>query len=167
MSLGDTYLTVLGWIGSEPDFKEIRQTPHASFRLGSTPRQFDRSLNNYVDKPTTWYTVQCWRSLAQNAFESIRIGQPVIVTGRLRTHEWTDDSGEQHSRVILEAFSLGHDLNRGTTTFAKNAPRADSVRTPVESVESVERPTETTAAPYPPDEYSVAPLPLSATAEAA
>ena len=65
MSLGDTYLTVLGWIGSEPDFKEIRQTPHASFRLGSTPRQFDRSLNTYVDKPTTWYTVQCWRSLAQ------------------------------------------------------------------------------------------------------
>jgi single-strand DNA-binding protein len=105
--------------------------------------------------------VQCWRSLAQNAFESLRIGQPVIVTGRLRTHEWTDDSGEQHSRVILEAFSLGHDLNRGTTTFAKNAPRADSVRTPVESVE---RPAETTAAPYPPDEYSVAPLPLSAEA---
>ncbi|MGZ0147581.1 single-stranded DNA-binding protein [Kribbella sp. WER1] len=160
MSLGDTHLTVLGWIGSDPDFKEIRQTPQTSFRLGSTPRQFDKTLNSYVDKPTTWYTVQCWRSLARNAFESIKVGQPVIVTGRLRTHEWTDDSGEQHSRVILEAFSLGHDLSRGTTTFIKSAPRS-------ESFESASHTPEVAAAPYPPDEFTATPLPLSAEHPAA
>ncbi|MEU4197235.1 single-stranded DNA-binding protein [Kribbella sp. NPDC026611] len=160
MSLGDTYLTVLGWVGSDPDFKELRQTPQTSFRLGSTPRQFDKTLGKYLDKPTTWFTVQCWRSLAQNAFESIRIGQPVIVTGRLRTHEWTDDAGEQHSRVILEAFSLGHDLSRGTTTFTKHAPRTESFPfTPAEAA-----PAEVTAAPFPTEEYPVTPLPLSAEA---
>jgi single-strand DNA-binding protein len=166
MSLGDTYLTVLGWIGSDPDFKEIRQTPQTTFRLGSTPRQFDRALNTYVDKPTTWYTVQCWRGLAQNAFESVRIGQPVIVTGRLRTHEWTDDSGEQHSRVILEAFSLGHDLSRGTTTFTKTPPRSESL-SPAESRPAETRPAETTASPYPADEFSTSTLPLTPTAPAA
>ncbi|HEY3558949.1 MAG TPA: single-stranded DNA-binding protein [Kribbella sp.] len=165
MSLGDTYLTVLGWIGSDPDFKEIRQTPQTTFRVGSTPRQFEKALNGYVDKPTTWYTVQCWRGLARNTFESVKVGQPVIVTGRLRTHEWTDDSGEQHSRVILEAFSVGHDLNRGTTKFAKNAPRADS--NPFAQTEATRETAETTATPYPPDEYSVASLPLSAEAPAA
>jgi single-strand DNA-binding protein len=161
MSLGETYVTVLGWVGSAPDFKEVAQTPHATFRMGSTPRQFDRTLGRYVDKPTTWFSVECWRGLAQNAFESVRIGQPVIVTGRLRTHEWTDDAGEQHSRVVLEAFSLGHDLTRGTTTFSKNPPRADSLTpTPVPD------PIETTASPYPADEYSVSSLPLTAqTAE--
>ena len=164
MSLGDTYLTVLGWIGSDPDFKEIRQTPQTTFRLGSTPRQFDRTLNNYVDKPTTWYTVQCWRNLARNAFESVKVGQPVIVTGRLRTHEWTDDSGELHSRVILEAFSIGHDLSRGTTTFVKSAPRIDSsVFAPTELTQ---RAPEVTAAPYPPDEFSTT-LPLAAEHPAA
>jgi single-strand DNA-binding protein len=165
MSLGDTYLTVLGWIGSDPDFKEIRQTPQTTFRLGSTPRQFDRTLNGYVDKPTTWYTVQCWRGLARNAFESIRVGQPVIVTGRLRTHEWTDDTGEHHSRVILEAFSVGHDLARGTTTFTKSTPRADA--SPFTSTATAHEPTEATATPYPPDEYSATPLPLSAESPAA
>jgi single-strand DNA-binding protein len=163
MSLGDTYLTVLGWIGSDPDFKEIRQTPQTTFRLGSTPRQFDKALNNYIDKPTTWYTVQCWRGLARNTFESVKLGQPVIVTGRLRTHEWTDDSGEHHSRVILEAFSLGHDLSRGTTTFAKNAPRAD-VFVPADASQ---RTPEVSAAPYPPDEFSTTPLPLPAERPAA
>nr|WP_238351502.1 single-stranded DNA-binding protein [Kribbella shirazensis] len=174
MSLGDTYLTVLGWIGSEPDFKEIRQTPQTTFRLGSTPRQFDKALNAYVDKPTTWYTVQCWRGLARNAFESIKVGQPVIVTGRLRTHEWTDDAGEHHSRVILEAFSLGHDLARGTTTFTKNTPRAESFPfTPTAAAHeftpaaAAHEPAEAPATPYPPDEYSATPLPLSADSPAA
>ncbi|WP_350277806.1 single-stranded DNA-binding protein [Kribbella sp. HUAS MG21] len=165
MSLGDTYLTVLGWIGSEPDFKEIRQTPQTSFRLGSTPRQFDKTLNGYVDKPTTWYTVQCWRGLARNAFESVRIGQPVIVTGRLRTHEWTDDNGELHSRVILEAFSLGHDLARGTTTFTKNTPRSDSF--PFTPTSATQDPADATATPYPPDEFTTTTLPLTAESPAA
>jgi single-strand DNA-binding protein len=164
MSLGDTHLTVVGWIGSDPEFREIRQTPQTTFRLGSTPRQFDRLLNGYVDKPTTWFTVQCWRGLARNVFESVTVGQPVIVTGRLRTHEWAGDNGEQHSRVVLEAFSLGHDLSRGTTTFTKNAPRNSASAVPAERSERSEtspQPAEATASPYPPDEFG-SPLPLSA-----
>jgi single-strand DNA-binding protein len=160
MSLGETYVTVLGWVGSDPDFKEVGQVPHATFRMASTPRQFEKTLQRYVDKPTTWFTVDCWRLLAQNAFDSIHVGQPIIVTGRLRTHEWTNQAGEQHSRVILEAFSIGHDLTRGTTTFTKNPPRPEAALTG-----SAPSSAETTATPFPADEYSVAPLPLSATAE--
>ena len=165
MSFGETYVTVLGRLGSDVQFKEVHgRDARASFRLASTPRRYNRGEGSYADLPTTWYQVECWRGLAQNVFDSLQIGQPIVVHGRLRTHEWIDQAGEQHSRVVLEAFSVGHDLNRGTTTFAKNAPRTESVRTPAESAE---RPIETTATPYPPDEYSVAPLPLSATAEAA
>jgi single-strand DNA-binding protein len=124
MSIGETYVTVQGWVGSNPDLKEIGgQTPVTSFRIGSTPRQYDRGTGMYVAKPTTWFTVECWRALAQNAFDSVHLGQPVIVTGRLRTHEWTDEAGVSRSRVVLEAFSLGHDLTRGTTTFTKTRPR--------------------------------------------
>jgi single-strand DNA-binding protein len=162
MSLGETYVTVLGWVGSDPDFKEIGQVPHTTFRMGSTPRQFDRVLNTYVDKPTTWFSVECWRGLAQNAFESVRIGQPVIVTGRLRTHEWTDDAGESRSRVVLEAFSVGHDLTRGTTTFTKAAPRSGAALASVPS----SPPAETSASPYPADEYSTTSLPLNADSHA-
>jgi hypothetical protein len=44
MSIGETYVTVQGWVGSEPDFKEIGgQTARATFRIGSTPRQYDRT----------------------------------------------------------------------------------------------------------------------------
>src|SRR5689334_10705228 len=105
MSVNEIHLTVVGRIGSEPDFKEIGQVPHLSFRLASTPRQFDKVLGRFVEKTTSWLQVECWRYLAQNAFDSTRIGQPVIVSGKLRTHEWTDDKGEQRSRLVLEAFT--------------------------------------------------------------
>ncbi|WP_165949153.1 single-stranded DNA-binding protein [Kribbella turkmenica] len=175
MSLGETYVTVQGWVGSEPDFKEVGgNTPRATFRIGSTPRQFDRNTGLYVDKPTTWFNVECWRVLAQNAFESVHVGQPVIVTGRLRTHEWTDEAGESRSRVVLEAFSLGHDLTRGTATFTKTAARPSGASGPaggppgaaLSAVPSA-GPVETTASPFPADEYSTAPLPLTATSDAA
>ena len=161
MSLNETYVTVQGWVGSDLDFKEIGgEVPHATFRMGSTPRQHDRSRNAYVDKPTTWFSVECWRQLAQNAFESVHVGQPVIVTGRLRTHQWTDDAGESRSRVILEAFSLGHDLTRGTTRFSKNPPRAR------ETTASETPGTLGVVSPYPAEEYSTTTLPLAPTAPA-
>ncbi|TCO36004.1 single-strand DNA-binding protein [Kribbella steppae] len=178
MSLGETYVTVQGWVGSDPDFKEIGgQTARATFRMGSTPRQYDRTLGTYVDKPTTWFTVECWRALAQNAFDSVHVGQPVIVTGRLRTHEWTDEAGESRSRVVLEAFSLGHDLTRGTTTFTKTPPRPASASATVGGETASEAaaspgalgiapssdPAEATASPFPADEYTAAPIPLSPT----
>ena len=172
MSLGDTYVTVLGWIGSEPDFKEIGQIPHATFRMGSTPRQFDRNLNTFVDKPTTWFSVECWRVLAQHLFESVRMGQPVIVTGRLRTHTWTDDAGETRSRLVLEAFSIGHDLTRGTTTFTKNPRRASAAEDSSETrtaaaLTSVPAPdpADVSTSPYPADEYSTTSLPLTPTTQ--
>jgi single-strand DNA-binding protein len=168
MSLGETYVTVLGWVGSEPDFKQIGgQSARVTFRLGSTPRQYNRKLDTYVDKPTTWFSVECWRHLAQNAFESVHIGQPILVTGQLRTHEWTDDAGERRSRVVLEAFSLGHDLTRGTTTFTKvplrSAASTASASSSAEALTSV--PASEPASPYPADEYTAAPLPLTARIE--
>jgi single-strand DNA-binding protein len=180
MSLGETYVTVQGWVGSEPDFKEIGgQTAHATFRVASTPRQFNRSNGTYIDKPTTWFSVECWRALAQNTFDSVHVGQPVIVTGRLRTHQWTDEAGELHSRVVLEAFSVGHDLTRGTTTFTKSSPRQAGVDGAATSgaaemsgvaetsgalaVVPSAGSAEATASPYPADEFTTTPLPLTPT----
>jgi single-strand DNA-binding protein len=155
MSLNETYVTVFGRVGSEPDLRERGQSPHLSFRLASTPRQFDKNLGYFIDKATTWFQVECWRQLAQNTFDSLQLGQPVIVAGKLRTHEWKDDNGEPRSRLVLEAFAIGHDLSRGTTSFTKSAPRADA-STP-----------EVTATPFPADEFSTSTVPLSATVPAA
>lgn len=116
----DAYLTLTGWVGSDVELKQLEGgSAVASFRIGSTPRGFDKAQNLWVDRPTTWFTVDCWRSLAQNVAESINRGDPVVVYGRLKTSEWTDENGEPRSRTLIDAFSVGHDLSRGTTSFRK------------------------------------------------
>ena len=124
MSNGETYLAMQGWIGSDIRFKEVAEgVPVASFRLATTPRQYDRNTGSWADRPTNWFTVECWRALATNVFQSMERGQPVVVTGRFRTTEWKDEEGNLRSRLLVDAASVGHDLSKGVATFTKSPPR--------------------------------------------
>jgi single-strand DNA-binding protein len=123
MSYGEINLDVQGRVGGEVKFKSSTSgVSMASFRLGSTARFYNKTEGGWSDRPTTWLTVECWRTLAENVNASVKVGQPVLVSGRLRTREW-EENGEKRSRTVLEAFSVGHDLSRGTAEFRKNPPR--------------------------------------------
>lgn len=113
-------LTVTGFVGSSVRFSVGQEggVPYASFRLGSTQRVFDRATQAYKDTPTQWYTVKVWRQVATNVVQSLRKGDPVVVTGRLRTQEWANLEGA-HTTLVLEATALGHDLVFGTTRLER------------------------------------------------
>ena len=95
--------------------------------MASTTTRFDQDLQGYVDGHTTWLNVSCWRGLAFNAAASLRKGQPVIVYGTLHVRDWKD--GDRSGREVeLHAVSVGHDLRRGRTDFARvTRPVADRV----------------------------------------
>jgi single-strand DNA-binding protein len=115
----DTLTTIMGNATDEP---RLRRTgnghPVASFRIASTPRRYDAQRGEWVNRPTLYITVSCWRALAQNVAASVYQGQPVIVTGRLQMHEYEKNEVTYRSYEI-EAISVGHDLTRGTTVFTK------------------------------------------------
>jgi single-strand DNA-binding protein len=124
MSFGETYLALQGWIGSDVRFREVGDgVPLATFRLATTPRQYDRSAGGWIDRPTNWFTIECWRALAMNVNQSMECGQPVVVAGRFRTTEWKDEEGNYRSRLLVEASAVGHDLSKGTAAFTKSPPR--------------------------------------------
>ena len=86
--------------------------------MASTTSRFDQELQGYVDGHTTWLNVSCWRGLAFNAAASLHKGQPVIVYGTLHVRDWKD--GDRSGREVeLHAVSVGHDLRRGRTEFAR------------------------------------------------
>jgi single-strand DNA-binding protein len=116
----DATVTIGGYVGSDVEFVEGSGTnARALFRVGSTPRWYDRSSGGWRDQETIWITVKAWRGLAHNVKASVRKGEPVIVTGRLRASKWKDQSGEERSRLVVEAVAIGHDLNRGTTAYRR------------------------------------------------
>jgi single-strand DNA-binding protein len=94
-----------------------------SFRLACRQRRFDRVRNIWVDADTNWYTVSSFRHLAQNVESSIKKGEHVIVTGRLRIRDW-ENQDRSGTSVEVEAEAIGHDLAWGTTDLVRTVPAA-------------------------------------------
>ncbi|GII79020.1 hypothetical protein Sru01_40020 [Sphaerisporangium rufum] len=117
--MNDIYITVLGNVAADPRRHSFADGSSAtSLRVASTRRVFDRATQSWQDGETTFYTVRCYRSLAENVARSVRLGHPVVVHGRLRIRSYERD-GQRRLAAEVEAASVGHDLRRGVTGFQK------------------------------------------------
>jgi len=115
-------VTLTGYVGNDVEVRKTKTGVSATnFRVGTTPRI--KRGDEWVNGTTTWTTVVCYRALADNVGACVTKGDPVIVEGRVRTQIWTDEHHELHERVVVEAVTIGHDLNRGTTVFQRNQRR--------------------------------------------
>lgn len=94
---------------------------YASFRMCSTERRFDRTNNVWTDGQTNWYAVSMFRQLATNAGVSIKKGDKVVVSGRLRVRPWIRDDGRTGTSVDIDAETVGHDLMWGTAHFHRTS----------------------------------------------
>lgn len=117
----ETQLTIIGNLLAAP---ELRRTTSgqvaASFRVASTSRRFDKTSGEWVDGSSLRVRVTCWRRLAEGTIQSLNVGDPVIVVGRLYTRDWIDEQGVRRVLYEMDAVSVGHDLARGTATFKRH-----------------------------------------------
>ena len=126
--MNETLVTVAGNVASEMRERVTAAGVRvASFRLASTERRYNKELHAWRDGDTVYYTVTCWRSMAENAAESVYKGQPMIVHGRLRVRSYEKD-GQVRTAVEIEARSLGHDLTWGVSKFTKAGPSTGADR---------------------------------------
>jgi single-strand DNA-binding protein len=117
----DTLVTLQGNLGADVRFNETAKGPVANFRVGVTPSWFDRESSQWVNGETTWYSVTAWRQLARHCADSLNRGDAVVVHGRLGAREWSTSTSHGVDLDVTAVF-VGHDLNRGTTTFTKAKP---------------------------------------------
>lgn len=118
--MSDT-ITLTGIVGTEPRALTTNEgLAITSFRLASTQRRFDRATEKWVDGDTNWYTITAFRQLATNAAVSVKKGERILVTGRLRIRDWSA-GGKSGINIDIEADSLGHDLSWGTAAFSRGA----------------------------------------------
>lgn len=122
-------LTLTGIVGTQPrQFTTSAGLPITSFRLATAHRVYDRESRSWKDLGSNWYTVACFRSLADHVLASIHKGERVIVTGKLRLKNWSSE-GREGVNVDVEADAIGHDLLWGTSIFTRSESRASEVAT--------------------------------------
>lgn len=120
--MSDTIL-IRGFTASDPALGTLPNgVPVVNFRLASTPRWQD-ATGTWKEGTTNWYTVKAYRRLAQNIATSIEKGQPLVVSGRQRISRWNREDGTQGTTVEVDALGIGHDLNYGTSTFARTVEK--------------------------------------------
>ena len=120
--MSDTIL-IRGFTASDPALSTLPNgVPVVNFRLASTPRWQD-ATGTWKEGTTNWYTVKAYRRLVQNIATSIEKGQPLVVSGRQRISRWNREDGTQGTTVEVDALGIGHDLNYGTSTFARTVEK--------------------------------------------
>lgn len=121
--MNDIPMTVVGNVVNEVQMRfTTTGEPVASFRVASTVRRYDRATERWADGDTHYFSVSCWRQLAENAVASVKKGMPIVVVGRLRSRQVERPCGD-HAHLVryhdIEASAVGPDLARGTATFVR------------------------------------------------
>jgi len=110
-------LTIVGKVATDPTAgRTTGGIPVTNFRLASTHRRLDQATNTWVDGETNWFSVAAFRQLAEHVRASLRTGDSVIVTGRLKIRNW-EANGKHGTSVDIDADAIGHDLRWGTSSY--------------------------------------------------
>ena len=119
----EPFITVAGHVGAPPRTRVLASgAVVADFRIASTPRRVDRASGTWSDGETLWFSVSCWRALAENVAACVRTGDRVVVTGHLRSHTWRTDRDEERSRLEVDAQTVAFDLSRARVAQERTAP---------------------------------------------
>ena len=102
---------LIGNVGQDPEVRYLDgnngnggNTKVATIRLATSERYRDR--NGEQRENTEWHSVVAWRNLADLAENFIRKGTQIYVEGKIRSREYTDQTGAKRYRTEIIADSI-------------------------------------------------------------
>ncbi|MGA6156748.1 single-stranded DNA-binding protein [Stenotrophomonas sp. NPDC087984] len=128
MSFGETPITIIGNLTADPELKFTDNgSALAKFTVASTPRTFDKDSGQWRDGTSTFFRCAAWRSLAEHVTESLTKGSRVVLSGRIRQHNWQTPEGENRSMLAVEVDDIGVSLRFTAVAIpGKPGDKADS-----------------------------------------
>jgi len=113
-------ITLTGNLTADPELRFLTNgTPVASLRVACNDRY--KKDNEWVDGEPCFVKVNVWRNQAENLTQTLRKGDGVVISGRLKQNNYTDQSGANRVSFEVEADSIGADLRR--SSFVKTEPQ--------------------------------------------
>ncbi len=100
----------------------------ANLRIAVSSRRKGRD-GEYADTPAVFYDVSIWGQPGENVAESLHVGDRVLVTGATYVETYTDSSGDQRTKQLLDADAIGVSLRYHTATPVKPTRTAAAAAT--------------------------------------
>jgi single-strand DNA-binding protein len=104
-------ITIVGRVGQDPiklNGGGIR------LRVVSNDRVKNDATGNWDDKNTSWWTVKAWKSLAEQAVNTLKKGQEVVIMGKIYEETWADKEGNNRTTYEVNADTIA------VTTYSLN-----------------------------------------------
>jgi len=123
----ETPITVVGRVVTDVTTKHTATGEKVvGFRIACQERRFDKNLSTWVDGDRMYLGVSCWRRLGDNVATTLSKGDQVVVTGRFRVHERTNEDGGVRPMPEIDARSVGPDLAWHTVIINRSSWQARS-----------------------------------------
>ncbi|MFW5934062.1 MAG: single-stranded DNA-binding protein [Actinomycetota bacterium] len=120
MAFESNFITFIGNLTDDPDLRFTQGgAPVASLRVASNRRYTDRSGNQQEE--TTFLNVNAWRDLAENAAESLKKGDRVVVIGRVRVRSYENREGQTVWTTEIEADEIAPSLRWARATVTRTS----------------------------------------------
>ena len=97
---------LVGNVGADPEVRTLESgVKTARVRLATSERYFNRETQQATEH-TEWHTITLWRNLADVVDRFVRKGSQIYIEGRLRTREWTDQTGNKRYTTEILADDM-------------------------------------------------------------
>lgn len=127
-----SHLTVEGNLTSDPRLNYTSTGKAvANLRIAVSARRKDRA-GEYQDTPPVFYDITLWGLPAENAAESLHVGDRVIAAGTTYLDTYSDSTGDQRVKTVLEAEAVGVSLRYATATPVKTSRRQTAEAEPAD-----------------------------------
>lgn len=105
-------ITVTGRLAADPDLRfSPSGTAMARMRVVAADRKLNQQSGEWEDGDTLWIDVTAFKKLAENLVESVKKGDLLVITGKIRTEEWDDrETGAKRSKIAMIADEVAASL---------------------------------------------------------
>ena len=105
-------ITLNGNLTEDPTLRYTKnEKPVTSLRVACSERKRTEA-GEWVDGESVFINVTCWNQTATNAASSLTKGDTVVISGKLKQREYTDNEGNKKTIYEVEADSVGAELRR-------------------------------------------------------
>lgn len=113
-----TPITLTGRLAKDPEMR-FSATGIAVANLTVVTSARKKINDEWQDTDTTFWSVATFKQLAENVGESLRKGDAVIVTGKMKSRKFQDKDGNNRTAWEVTADHVGADLARATASIVR------------------------------------------------